>query len=234
MERKYFNSSYGKISYIERDGKDPIIFLHGLGGTGNSWTKLSPYLNEKIGLYLIDLLGHGHSDKPNIDYTIEVQEKAIQEFIISNNIENYTLMGNSYGGWISLRFAVDVREPKKLILEDSAGINITYGEVSDETRNEFINRIVKSNDYNSRHVIESIIKNNANPKWKMKEEELAKIKTDTLILWGTDDRTIDLKYGEKLSEFIPNNKFVKIDNGGHTPHIRKPKDVAYAINSFIT
>ncbi len=234
MERKYFNSSYGKISYLEREGSYPIIFLHGLGGTGNSWTKLSPYLDEKIGLYLIDLLGHGHSDKPEMDYTIEVQEKAISEFITSNGIENYTLMGNSYGGWVSLRFTVDIKEPRKLILEDSAGINITYGEVPEETRNEFINKVVKSNEFNSKHVIESIIKNNANPKWKVKEEELGRIRTDTLIIWGTDDHVIDIKYGERLNFLIPKSKLKKIEYGGHTPHIRKPKEVANEIVSFIT
>lgn len=233
MERKYFNSSLGKLSYIEREGKDPIIFLHGLGGTGNSWTKLVPYLREDRGLYLLDLMGHGHSDKPEINYTLEIQEKVLREFIESKKIINYALMGNSYGGWVSLRYSVDVEEPSKLILEDSAGINVTYGEVPEDVKNAFIDKIVSSNSFNSRYVIESIIRNNANPMWKMKDEELNKLKSETLIIWGSDDHTIDVDYGEKLHSLIPNSKFIKIDGGGHTPHIRKPRDVATILNHFI-
>ncbi len=234
MERKYFDSSYGKVSYIEREGTNPIVFLHGLGGTGNSWTKLTPYIDEKRGCILIDMVGHGHSDKPMTDYTIRLQENIIKEFINSKGVENYILMGNSYGGWVSLRYTIDVEKPSMLILEDSAGINVTYGEVSEEVRNRFIDSIVSSNSYNKRFVIESIIKNNIDPKWKIKDEDFRNIDVKTLIIWGSDDHIIDINYGKKMNELIPKSKFVEIENGGHTPHIRKPKETADAIDSFIT
>ena len=46
MERSYLSLSSGGISYLERKGQYPIIFLHGLGGTGNNWLKLAGYLPD--------------------------------------------------------------------------------------------------------------------------------------------------------------------------------------------
>ena len=99
MFRRSFESSYGTISYIERSGKIPVIFLHGLGGTGNSWMKLPQHLKEDIGLYFLDLVGQGRSAKPDIEYTISVQEDVIGELTEALGLEDVSLVGNSYGGW---------------------------------------------------------------------------------------------------------------------------------------
>ncbi len=233
MQREFISTSLGKLSYLKRDGSYPLIFLHGLGGTGNSFLKLNTYLNENIALFMIDMLGHGRSDKPKIDYTIEVQETVLKEFIENKGFEKFALMGNSYGGWVSMRFSIDVMNPEKLILEDSAGINVTYGEVAEDIRKQFVNNILKNNPGNEEYVIESIIRNNANAKWKIKDEEFYRIISPTCIIWGDDDRIIPISYGEELNKKIKNSKFVIIKNGGHVPHYRKPQEVAKVINEFL-
>jgi len=233
MQREFIQTSFGKLSYLKRDGNYPLIFLHGLGGTGNSFLKLNPYLKENIALFMLDMLGHGKSDKPMIDYTIEVQKKVLKEFIDNMGFEKFSLMGNSYGGWVSMRFSIDIMNPDKLILEDSAGINITYGEVAEDVRRQFINNILKNNPGNEEYVIESIIRNNANPKWKIKDEEFDKIKSPTCIIWGDNDRIIPLSYGEELNKKIKNSKLEIIKDGGHVPHYRKPQEVARVINGFL-
>ncbi len=230
MEREYVKTSFGNISFLRRKGKYPLLMLHGLGGTGNSFLKLLPLIKPDIDMIMIDLLGHGRSDKPVIDYTIENQVKAITEFTDILGIDNFSIMGNSYGGWISLRMTVDSRKPMYLILEDSAGINITYGEMDEDTRSKFINGLIKNNPLNQRHVLESIVKNNANPRWKLKEPELSLITSKTIIIWGDNDRIIPIKYGEELKSKIPNSVMFVIPEGGHVPHLNKPVEVSKVIN----
>ncbi len=233
VERKYYNSSFGKISYIQRAGKIPIIFLHGLGGTGNSWTRLIPYLPDKYGLYLIDLLGHGRSERPKIEYTIEKQGIVIREFVESEGLEDVTLMGNSYGGWVSLWLTLDHIEPSHLILEDSAGINVTFAELPPERRDRIVSSLLENNKLNSREVIESIITNDTDPKWKLTENELKAIKVKTLIIWGERDTVIEPVYGERMNSLISGSILTVINKAGHVPHIERPDLVAKAMIDFM-
>jgi pimeloyl-ACP methyl ester carboxylesterase len=233
MERRYFQTSVGKISFLERKGENPVIFLHGLGGTGNSWIKLQGYLDEKLGLYFLDLLGHGRSSKPEIEYAISVQETALSDFISGMGFEKFSLVGNSYGGWISLRFAVDFSQPEKIVLEDSAGINRTFGELNAEERDFLVERILLSNRMNEGHVIRSIVVNNADPKWKLKEYELRSLKCKSLILWGEKDPVIPKENGLRLKELIPNSIYIEIKGQGHVPHVNSPEQVGKIINDFL-
>ncbi len=233
MLRKSFRSSYGNISYIERSGRIPAIFLHGLGGTGNSWMKLSQFMSEDFGLYFVDLLGHGRSEKPNIDYKIALQEDVIGELIDHLGLESFSLVGNSYGGWIALRFSLERTGPLHLVLEDSAGINRTFGEMGEESRRRFVGMVVRSNSMNTEAVMADIVKNNAGPIWKLKESELAKLKTKTLIIWGKEDAMIPLEIGARLNALIPGSRLEVIENAGHVPHVQFPEKVADLLNNFL-
>lgn len=56
----------------------------------------------------IDLLGHGHSDKPQDgDYSIGAQADRIQRVAWELGLERYTLLGHSMGGMISLMIALE-------------------------------------------------------------------------------------------------------------------------------
>ncbi|PYS24396.1 MAG: alpha/beta hydrolase [Acidobacteria bacterium] len=105
---------------------DPIIALHGLGGTLYSWRNLvNKFPNHQ--LILFDLKGAGDSPKPHDKhYSIEDQANLILQFIRQNDLKNLTLMGNSYGGAVSLFLAIELSKelPSRLaslILIDSGG-----------------------------------------------------------------------------------------------------------------
>jgi pimeloyl-ACP methyl ester carboxylesterase len=107
---------------------DPIIALHGLGGTLYSWHKLRDrFPNHQ--LILLDLKGAGDSPKPHDKhYSIRDQAALILKFIHDNDLKNLTLMGNSYGGAVSLVLAIELCKDKEkprrlasLILIDSGG-----------------------------------------------------------------------------------------------------------------
>jgi pimeloyl-ACP methyl ester carboxylesterase len=106
----------------------PIIALHGLGGTIYSWRKLiGSFPNHR--LILIDLKGAGDSPKPHDKrYSIQDQADLIYQFILENDLKNLTLMGNSYGGAVSLLLAIRLcqetpRRLASLLLIDSGGYN---------------------------------------------------------------------------------------------------------------
>jgi pimeloyl-ACP methyl ester carboxylesterase len=233
MQRKYAQTEYGKISYLDRDKGYPLIFLHGFGGTGNTWLKIEPLLDAGIRPILVDLLGHGHSDKPEIDYRITQQAEAIKSLIEDLDLENFSIAGNSYGGWIALKFASTIINPDMIFLVDSAGISPTPGEQGIKTAGDFIDSILKVRNYKNRDALETIMKNNAREDEKITYDELAAIRCPTTVIWGRDDRVIPLEYGERLNAGIKGSQLIVIDGAGHTPQIDRPVEFANIINKKV-
>lgn len=114
--------------YYETYGSgEPIVFIHGLGASIYTWRKVKEPLAAGNKLFLIDLKGFGKSPKPRDDrYSILDQADLVYNLILEHDLRNLTVVGNSYGGAVSLLLAVRLcaENPKrlsKLILIDSAG-----------------------------------------------------------------------------------------------------------------
>lgn len=114
--------------YCEIYGRgDPILFLHGLGGSVYSWRHQIAPLSGQHKVILVDFRGQGSSPKPKYNhYSIKEQADLIYQFIHEHNLHNLTLVGNSYGGAVSLLLAIQLGENDpgrlaKLILIDAGG-----------------------------------------------------------------------------------------------------------------
>jgi pimeloyl-ACP methyl ester carboxylesterase len=228
MERLVAQTSLGKISYLHRAGELPVLFLHGLGGTGNSWIKLNSYLDPKFELFMVDLLGHGRSEKPDIEYSIYNQCRFITEFVDNLKMRPFALVGNSYGGWVAARLVTGYISPEYLVLVDSAGVNPTVGETG--ASDAFIDRLMKISRYNRRDIMKKITINNSRAKEKLDPGDLHNIRAKTIVIWGENDNIIPLKYGNMIHEMIPGSLFFKIDGAGHIPQVTHPEIVSEIIN----
>ncbi|PAB58392.1 2-succinyl-6-hydroxy-2,4-cyclohexadiene-1-carboxylate synthase [Anaeromicrobium sediminis] len=114
---------------IKGEGK-PIICLHGFSENISTWKFLQL---EGYKLILIDLIGHGKSDKPFSSkyYTLKVIIKHLNKLIHQLGFKKYSMLGYSMGGRIALAYALTYsNEIDKLILESAS-----YGECG------FINRL---------------------------------------------------------------------------------------------
>ncbi len=230
MIRTDLETKLGKISYLYREGDIPVIFLHGLGSTGNSFMRLMKYFPETYSLSMIDLLGHGRSSKPEITYTIDQQAESVWEFIQSLSLKKFTLVGNSYGGWIAMRVFERWKPEANLVLISSAGVKrVQAAPRPDES---FIEMVVKSNSFNARKVIEKILLTNQKER-RIDENTFANNVPRTLIFWGKQDKVIPISSGDMLRDYIPGSRMLVIDDGGHTVHYTHPEIVAKEIISFI-
>lgn len=82
-----------------------IIFIHGLGGSNNYWTKEYNTLGHTHSLYFIDLLGFGYSAKPSGAYTIAMHIAALRQFIKTQVGEKkIILVGHSVGANLALAY----------------------------------------------------------------------------------------------------------------------------------
>ncbi|MGE3936481.1 MAG: alpha/beta fold hydrolase [Rhodospirillaceae bacterium] len=87
-------------------GKPALIFLHGTGGHAEAYVRNLAAHAEHFDTFAIDMLGHGHTDKPDYDYVIPRYLDHVRGFMDVMGLKTAMLSGESLGGWVAGHFAV--------------------------------------------------------------------------------------------------------------------------------
>jgi triacylglycerol lipase len=121
------------IRYYDVGSGPVLVLLHGIASSGKDWGKVMEPLSSTNRLLVMDQVGFGASDKPNIEYRIQTYVDFLGEFLRQHSIEQFILAGVSLGGWIAAQYVHqalhrpgrclhDLPIPNKLLLCDAAGI----------------------------------------------------------------------------------------------------------------
>lgn len=84
-------------------GKDAVVFIHGWTCDLTFWRGQAP-VYEKHRALLIDLPGHGQSDKPDVAYTQERFARAIDAVMRDAGVDRAVLVGHSMGTPVAITF----------------------------------------------------------------------------------------------------------------------------------
>jgi len=104
--------------YYEIHGEgEPIIFSHGWMCDCSVWNSQINFFSKKYKVIVYDHRGHGKSDKPKANYSIETLSNDLYSIIKELNLDKVTLVGHSMGGMTALTFALNHPDKvSKLIL----------------------------------------------------------------------------------------------------------------------
>ena len=92
-----------KIGYTVMGTGQPLVLIHGFGASIGHWRKNIPVLAAAgYQVFAIDLLGFGSSDKPPLNYTMELWEELVKDFWTAHIQQRAVFVGNSIGGLLSL------------------------------------------------------------------------------------------------------------------------------------
>jgi pimeloyl-ACP methyl ester carboxylesterase len=118
--------TFGRIRVAEAGrGKEPLLFLHGIGGHLEAYAKNVVSLGGEFHTIAFDYVGHGLSEKKVLDYTPLTFVDQLRELVDALGLERVNLSGESLGGWVSALFAVRSPERvRRLMLNTAAGIPI--------------------------------------------------------------------------------------------------------------
>lgn len=137
-DKLYYNSKNGNIHYTidGNDGskKPKMLLIHSLmiGGGLHEYAKLSKNLSEDFEVYRIDMLGFGHSDKPDIQYNSYLYTSLINSFI--NDVINddvFVLASGNSADFAFMSREFDNRFIKHLFMINPEGLeqNSVYGDL---------------------------------------------------------------------------------------------------------
>ncbi|MFV0516394.1 MAG: alpha/beta fold hydrolase [Aminipila sp.] len=232
FEQKFIETSYGE-TFALAAGKEsdvPIILLHGSNSNSAFWFPELMALSSNYRVYAVDILGESGNSceyRPNLnsdDFAHWMKE--VQNAL---GIEKSILIGNSLGGWMSLKFSTVFPDSvSKLILIAAAGLapiheqflkNVDNSKLDDGTV-EVSENIIGESDI-PKEVLEfmNLIAQSYDPIQELPlfdDKQLLNLNMPILMLNGQDDVIINSKESiDRLSRLIPSAKTLLISNCGH-------------------
>ena len=93
----------------------PVVLLHpGPGLDGSVFLPGAQALADAgFRVLLVDLPGSGRS--PATDWTLAAQAEAVEDFVNEMGLEDWTLLGHSFGGYVAMQHLVDFGTAARLI-----------------------------------------------------------------------------------------------------------------------
>ncbi|MEB3117616.1 MAG: alpha/beta fold hydrolase [Limnothrix sp.] len=115
-----------RVQWLAQGSGQPIVLLHGFGASIGHWRKNIPVLAAAgYRVYAIDLLGFGGSQKPPIDYNMELWQDLVLDFWAEFIQEPALWVGNSIGALLALMLSAAAPERTRgtVLLNCAGGLN---------------------------------------------------------------------------------------------------------------
>ncbi len=113
---------YERAYRVMGDGP-PLLLLHGIGDSSESWVPLMPALAERYTVIVPDLLGHGASAKPRADYSVAAYANGMRDLLEVLGFDRATIVGHSLSGGVAAQLAYQYPERcERLVLVASGGV----------------------------------------------------------------------------------------------------------------
>ncbi len=101
-----------------------LLMLHGIADNSLVWEPLFERLTQRYTVIAPDLLGHGLSDHPRADYSIDAFANGMRDLLTYLGYERVTLVGHSLGGGVAGQFAYQYPEMvERQILVSAGGVS---------------------------------------------------------------------------------------------------------------
>jgi pimeloyl-ACP methyl ester carboxylesterase len=259
VESKYVEVGGYKMHYLEARPENgtgtPLLLVHGLGARAEDWSAMIPALAAKgFHVYAPDLLGYGRSAKPDVSYSIAMEETAVTQFMQAVGLTRADVGGWSMGGWIAMKLALDHPElVDRLVVYDSAGIYFpaTFGAdlfvpadvagvkrlmtiLSPHPRQmpDFVTKAVLREFAENGWVINRSMAEMTNGR-DLLDFRLHDMQRPTLIMWGSKDDLIPLSSGKKIHELIPGSVLNVVEGCGHLAPLECSRPVVEGTVDFL-
>ena len=112
-----------RVSFLRAGEGPPLLLLHGIAGSRDTWAPLIPALSDEFTVIVPDMLGHGTSAKPRGDYSLGAYAAGARDLLLALGYESATVVGHSLGGGVAMQFAYQFpAHTERLALVSSGGL----------------------------------------------------------------------------------------------------------------
>lgn len=115
------------VNVIDIGSGDPVLLIHGLGGSWPNWLEQLPVLAATHRAIALDLPGFGASPMPPLPVTIPGYARTIAGLMDALELPSAAIVGNSMGGEISAELALEApARVRRLVLVSPAGVSTAH------------------------------------------------------------------------------------------------------------
>ena len=244
----------------------PLLLIHGSGpgvSAFANWRLVMPALAQARRVVAPDMVGFGFTDRPSdYPYTLDNWVAHAIGLLDALRLETVDLVGNSFGGALSLALAV--RHPqrvRRLVLMGSAGVHFELTPALDavwgyQPSFENMRRMMDLFAYDRSLVNDDLARlryqASIRPGFQESfsamfpaprqrsvdalaspEEAIAKLPHETLVIHGREDQVIPMATSLKLARLIPNAQLHIFGKCGHWTQIEHSARFARLVGDFL-
>ena len=253
-------------NYHDQGEGAPVVLLHGSGPGVSAWANwrpVLPHLAQNFRTIAPDIVGFGFTERPEgISYDMETWLKHALGFLDAMEIDKAHVVGNSFGGALSVALAVHAPERvSRLVLMGSVGVEFELTEGLDFTWGytpslDNMRKLLDLFAYNRALVTDELAqlryeasmrpgvqeayaamfpapRQDGIRKICSQEADVKNIEHETLIIHGRDDLVIPVSCSEDLFRCIRNSQLHIFGNCGHWTQIEHNRRFNQLVTDFL-
>lgn len=232
------------INYVDYgEGNNTIVLLHGWGQNIDMMRPIGDRFKKNNRIIIVDLPGFGGSSEPDYVWSMYDYTDCVHELLESLKIKNPILIGHSFGGKISLIYASKYKVDKLILfgspfkkeienLSTKTKILKSLKKVPVINKLEgFAKKHIGSTDYkNASEIMRKILVEHVNLDIT---EDVKKINSPTLLIWGTQDNAVPLERAYELEKLIKDSAVIEYPGCTHYAYLENLEQTIRVLKNFI-
>ena len=236
----------GRIALFYEDtgtGGTPILLLHELGGSSESWAKALPLLARERRVIAVDFRCAGRSEKPPGPFEMADLADDLAAFADALDIQQFDVVGAALGSLAGAILAI--RHPERVrhlamcaVAPDMAGPTRAYlAERAAIVRTVGMRGVAEAslkNSFPDTHAAERAAYRgiylandpNAYAELSLALGRLELIAAPTLVAPGAHDFLWPPAIGQQVAALVPGARFEILTDAGHFPHLQAPESLS--------
>jgi pimeloyl-ACP methyl ester carboxylesterase len=251
---QYVQANGLKMYYEEYGSGAPLVLIHASLATGaGNWKAYVPYLSTHFRLIMPDLRGHGRTINPQGTIRLPTVTDDLVAFIKALNLEKPFLCGWSGGGDIALDIGIRYPNSVKAMVVGGVTHRVTEeyytsiramgaeapGKVNieqfEKAMPQFVELLRIAHSQNPDHwkTLLSQISHEMLEPTLPSHDDLKKITTPTLIIWGDRDQYLPVEDALELYRLLPDAELAVLPNTDHSLSRTRVEQFANLAKDFL-
>ena len=241
-----------RVQFRVRGNGEPLLLLHGWGGSSLSFMAASAKLEERFRVLAPDLPGFGFSQTPPQAWGAADYAGVVAGLLVASGFGSVNVVGHSFGGLVATALATSKPElVQRLVLVASPVVRLpadrdVRARIGGYARVKFLanllppfkQRILEwgrmkygSEDYRQAGNMRPTLVKVLGEDWR---HALPNVTAPALLIYGENDAEVPLTVAEAAMQSLPEGaRLIVLPGAGHFPFLDDPNAFVEALTGFL-